>query len=42
LTVKLYEEKQHTIAQICRMLGISKPTRYNYLAADKGANAAST
>ena len=32
LAVKLYDEKQHTIAQICRMLGISKPTLYKYLA----------
>ena len=32
LAVKLYEEKQHTIREICRMMGISKPTLYNYLA----------
>nr|WP_240614545.1 helix-turn-helix domain-containing protein [Herpetosiphon llansteffanensis] len=30
--MKLYTEKQHSIAQICRMLGISKPTLYKYLA----------
>jgi DNA invertase Pin-like site-specific DNA recombinase len=35
LAVKLYEDKQHTVAQICRMLKISKPTRYKYLAAGK-------
>ena len=35
LAVKLYDEKQHTVAQICRMLGISKPTLYKYLAAGK-------
>ncbi|WP_275580652.1 helix-turn-helix domain-containing protein [Herpetosiphon giganteus] len=32
LAVKLYNEKQYTIAQICRMLEISKPTLYKYLA----------
>ncbi len=42
LAVKLYAEKQHTVAQICRMLGISKPTLYKYLAAGKGAGAVST
>ncbi|MBA3468421.1 MAG: recombinase family protein [Herpetosiphonaceae bacterium] len=41
LAVKLYDEKQHTVAQICRMLGISKPTLYKYLAAGKGTGAAS-
>jgi DNA invertase Pin-like site-specific DNA recombinase len=29
---KLYAEKQHTISEICRMMGISKPTLYNYIA----------
>lgn len=37
LAVKLYEEKQHTIREICRMMGISKPTLYNYLAEPGGA-----
>ena len=32
VAVKLYGEKQHTIAEICRIMGISKPTLYNYLA----------
>jgi DNA invertase Pin-like site-specific DNA recombinase len=32
LVVKLYAEKKHTIVEICRMMGISKPTLYNYLA----------
>ncbi len=31
LAVKLYDEKQHTIAQICEMMGISKPTLYKYI-----------
>jgi DNA invertase Pin-like site-specific DNA recombinase len=32
LVVKLYAEKKHTIGEICRMMGISKPTLYNYVA----------
>jgi DNA invertase Pin-like site-specific DNA recombinase len=32
LAAKLYAEKQHTIGEICRMMGISKPTLYNYIA----------
>jgi DNA invertase Pin-like site-specific DNA recombinase len=32
LAVKLYAEKKHTITEICRMMGISKPTLYNYVA----------
>lgn len=32
LAVRLYRERQHSIAEICRMLGISKPTLYSYLA----------
>ncbi|MBF8962996.1 recombinase family protein [Pontibacter sp. FD36] len=31
LTVKLYQEKQHTIDEICQMMGISKPTLYSYV-----------
>lgn len=31
LAVRLYTEKQHTIREICRMMGISKPTLYSYL-----------
>ena len=38
LAVTLYEERQHSIAKICRMMGISKPTLYSYVrAADPGA-----
>ena len=37
LVVKLYDEKQHSIDQICEMMGISKPTLYKYIeAARKG------
>lgn len=32
LAVKLYTEGQHTILEICRLMGISKPTLYNYIA----------
>lgn len=32
LAVKLYAEREHTIAEICRLMGISKPTLYNYIA----------
>ncbi len=35
LAVKLYNEKKHTIEQICKMMGISKPTLYKYIAADQ-------
>ncbi len=31
LAYRLYDEKEHTIKDICRMLGISKPTLYAYL-----------
>ena len=31
LAVKLYDEKQHTINQICQMMDISKPTLYKYV-----------
>ena len=30
-----HDEKQHTVAQICQLLGISKPTLYKYLASEK-------
>ncbi|MFA0811005.1 helix-turn-helix domain-containing protein [Microbulbifer epialgicus] len=28
LAVKLYEEKQHTVGEICTLMGVSKPTLY--------------
>lgn len=31
LALKLYHERNHTIDQICQMMGISKSTLYNYL-----------
>lgn len=36
LAVKLYDERQYTIGEICRMMGISKPTLYNYIAEARG------
>ena len=35
LAVKLFDEKKHTIKQICTMMGISKPTLYAYLKQEK-------
>ncbi|WP_419421426.1 recombinase family protein (plasmid) [Legionella sp. D16C41] len=31
LAVKLYQEREHTVQEICRMMGVSKPTLYQYL-----------
>jgi DNA invertase Pin-like site-specific DNA recombinase len=31
LAYKLYDEKNHTIKEICQILGVSKPTLYAYL-----------
>lgn len=33
LAVKLYNEKEHTVKEICSLLGISRPTLYKYVAA---------
>lgn len=35
LVLKLYEEKTHSIAEICRLMGISHQTIYNYVAEAK-------
>ncbi len=32
LTIRLHQERKHSIAEICKMMGISKSTLYNYLA----------
>ncbi len=37
LAVKLYDEKQHSVGQICKMMGISKPTLYKYIETEKAA-----
>ena len=31
LAVKLYNEKNHSVNQICQIMGISKPTLYKYV-----------
>jgi DNA invertase Pin-like site-specific DNA recombinase len=31
LAVKLHRERNHTVEEICKMMGISKSTLYNYL-----------
>ncbi|MDA7742374.1 recombinase family protein [Francisellaceae bacterium] len=35
LAIDLYEAKKHSVAQICEMTGISKPTLYKYVRASK-------
>ena len=32
LALRLHQERQHSIADICRLMGISKSTLYNYIA----------
>lgn len=31
LAVKLYDERKHSVDQICEMMGVSKPTLYKYI-----------
>ncbi|EGY29598.1 Site-specific recombinase protein [Candidatus Regiella insecticola 5.15] len=31
LTLQLYHERRHTVAEICRLMGIGRSTLYNYL-----------
>ena len=31
LAKRLYAEKQHTVAEICKLVGVSKPCLYDYL-----------
>jgi DNA invertase Pin-like site-specific DNA recombinase len=38
LTLRLHRERQHSISEICRLMGISKSTLYNYLS-ESGDNA---
>jgi DNA invertase Pin-like site-specific DNA recombinase len=35
LAVKLYNDRQYPIGEICKMMGISKPTLYNYVAEEQ-------
>lgn len=36
LAVQLYEEKKHSVGDICTMLGVSKPTLYAYIHEQQG------
>jgi DNA invertase Pin-like site-specific DNA recombinase len=36
LALRLHRERKHSIREICRMMGISKSTLYNYLAEARG------
>ena len=31
VAIKLYQEREHPVREICRIMGISKPTLYSYL-----------
>lgn len=31
LALKLYRDREHTVQEVCRMMGISKPTLYQYI-----------
>lgn len=31
VAIKLYNEKKHTVNEVCEIMGITKPTLYNYL-----------
>ena len=31
VAVKLYNSKEHSVSEICQMMGISKPTLYRYV-----------
>ena len=35
LVVQLYNNREHSIAEICKMMNISRPTLYKYVAAAK-------
>jgi DNA invertase Pin-like site-specific DNA recombinase len=35
LLVRLYNSKEHSVSEICKLLKISKPTLYNYLEANR-------
>ena len=42
LAVQLYEERKHTVKQICEMMGISKPTLYKYIDAYSAEHSSSS
>ncbi|WP_158784154.1 recombinase family protein [Pantoea sp. BAV 3049] len=35
LAVQLYDERKHTVTQICELMGVSRPTLYKYIDAAK-------
>ena len=35
IAVKLYNSKEHSVTEICQMMGISKPTLYRYVGQEK-------
>jgi len=35
LAIKLYDEKKHSVGQICKMMEIPKPTLYKYIKDNK-------
>lgn len=35
LAVQLYDAKKHTVEQICKLMGVSKPTLYKYIEASR-------
>ncbi|AFY96991.1 recombinase family protein [Chamaesiphon minutus] len=37
LVVSLYKEKQHSLDEICQMMGISRPTLYSYVAEEQNS-----
>jgi DNA invertase Pin-like site-specific DNA recombinase len=37
LVVSLYNEKRHSLDEICQMMGISRPTLYSYVAEEKNS-----
>ncbi|RIK08226.1 MAG: transposon DNA-invertase [Acidobacteria bacterium] len=37
LLYRLYDEREHTVGEVCKIIGISKPTLYAYLAQRDGA-----
>lgn len=38
LAIELYERKEHTVKQVCQMMGISKPTLYKYIEEERGTS----
>ncbi|THB82641.1 recombinase family protein [Pantoea allii] len=37
LAVKFYDERKHTVTQICELMGVSRPTLYKYIGASKNS-----